>query len=172
MSTIEIRTATPGDEQLIARLAHDTWWVTYGPFIDAEQISFMLQTIYNEEALRTQLQTAGQQYLILEENKQPCGFASYAARPEDPSICKLHKLYVLPSCHGKGFGRILLDDVTTRVRKLGIGTLELNVNRHNPALGFYKHYGFGVVRQEDIAIGPYWMNDYVMRLHIAQSPVA
>jgi hypothetical protein len=37
------------------------------------------------------------------------------------------------------------------------------VNRYNNAKSFYEKMGFAIVREEDIPIGPYWMNDYVMR---------
>jgi ribosomal protein S18 acetylase RimI-like enzyme len=42
----------------------------------------------------------------------------------------------------------------------------LNVNRNNEAKEFYKKLGFKIIREEDIPIGQYWMNDYVMRLTI------
>jgi ribosomal protein S18 acetylase RimI-like enzyme len=42
--------------------------------------------------------------------------------------------------------------------------LDLNVNRNNQAKHFYEKIGFNVIREEDIPIGPYWMNDYVMRI--------
>jgi diamine N-acetyltransferase len=44
-----------------------------------------------------------------------------------------------------------------------VSILDLNVNRHNPAKSFYEKIGFTVLREEDVPIGPYWMNDYVMR---------
>ena len=44
-----------------------------------------------------------------------------------------------------------------------VNAADLNVNRHNPALAFYERLGFQQHREEDIPIGPYWMNDYVMR---------
>ena len=45
----------------------------------------------------------------------------------------------------------------------GKETLDLNVNRHNKAKNFYEKMGFQVAYEEDIPIGKYWMNDYVMR---------
>ena len=44
--------------------------------------------------------------------------------------------------------------------------LDLNVNRHNQAQEFYKKLGFKIIREEDVPVGQYFMNDYVMRLNL------
>jgi catechol 2,3-dioxygenase-like lactoylglutathione lyase family enzyme len=47
---------------------------------------------------------------------------------------------------------------------MGQHSLELNVNRFNKALAFYKDQGFQVVRDEKIDIGRgYFMDDHVLR---------
>ena len=62
-------------------------------------------------------------------------------------------------------GKILLDFIITDIHPNGATNLELNVNRHNKALGFYQRSGFTILREEDIDIGNgYFMNDYVMTL--------
>jgi ribosomal protein S18 acetylase RimI-like enzyme len=168
----EILDALPGDELIIRDLAWATWWKAYGNMVSDDQIRYMLETLYSEEMLRHQIASGEQHFIILCEDGRASGFAAYSARVEDPSVYKLHKLYVLPECQGKGFGRQLIQEVISRLRAQQIKTLELNVNRKNPALKFYESLGFVVVRQEDISIGPYWMNDYVMRLSIGTLPIA
>ena len=37
------------------------------------------------------------------------------------------------------------------------------MNKYNKAKTFYESCGYHVHYEEDIPIGPYWMNDYVMR---------
>ncbi|HTF22049.1 MAG TPA: GNAT family N-acetyltransferase [Chryseolinea sp.] len=172
MERIEILDASGGEERIIRDLAWATWWTAYRDIISDEQIHYMLETIYSEEILRRQIAEGDQQFIILRVAGQPSGFAAYSARANDPSIYKLHKLYVIPGCHGKGFGRRLLNEVTSRLRARQVKALELNVNRQNPALKFYESCGFVVIRQEDIPIGPYWMNDYVMRLSLDTQPIA
>ena len=45
--------------------------------------------------------------------------------------------------------------------------MELNVNRHNPALGFYLHMGMKKVSEGDFDIGGgYYMNDYIMAIDV------
>ena len=42
-------------------------------------------------------------------------------------------------------------------------SLELNVNRNNPAIRFYVKLGFHIIDEVDIAIGSgFYMNDYIM----------
>jgi GNAT superfamily N-acetyltransferase len=97
------------------------------------------------------------------EADKPVAFAAYSPREENPEIYKLHKLYCLPQTQGKGYGKILISEVISKTLEAGVHTLDLNVNRHNKAKTFYEKMGFTVAYEEDIPIGKYWMNDYVMR---------
>ncbi|MBS1532606.1 MAG: GNAT family N-acetyltransferase [Bacteroidetes bacterium] len=158
-----IREATIDDTAIIIDLAERTWWPTYSPILEKEQIAFMLGEIYSFDKISSQLQTGTQSYLILEEEGRPVAFAGYSPRDEDSNVYKLHKLYCLPETQGKGYGKILINEVMRKTLEAGKHTLDLNVNRHNKAKDFYEKIGFRVAYEEDIPIGPYWMNDYVMR---------
>ncbi len=158
-----IREATIADVETIRCLAEEIWWPSYSPILEKEQISFMLNEIYSTEKLHEQISNHQQTFLLLIAGEQPVAFAAYSPREENAAIYKLHKLYCLPSTQGKGYGRVLVDEITKRVLKAGKHALELNVNRYNKAKTFYEKMGFVVVYEEDIAIGPYWMNDFVMR---------
>lgn len=161
MYTIE--QATINDVETIRQLAQETWWPTYSPLLAKEQIAFMLDEIYSAEKIAQQIEQGSQIYLLLIEDGRAVAFAAYSARDEDPDIYKLHKLYCLPATQGKGYGKILINAVSKRILAAGKNILELNVNRHNNAKSFYQKMGFTIAYQEDIPIGPYWMNDYVMR---------
>jgi ribosomal protein S18 acetylase RimI-like enzyme len=158
-----IRKATVNDIDTILQIANTTWWATYGPILEREQIEFMLAEIYSAEKLEEQISQDKQTYLLLEEEGIPVAFAGYSSRDENPDIYKLHKLYCLPQTQGKGYGKILINEVANKTSQAGKQILELNVNRYNQAKSFYEKMGFVVAYEEDIAIGPYWMNDYVMR---------
>jgi GNAT superfamily N-acetyltransferase len=159
-----ISDATEQDVSDILQIAEKTWWPTYSHFLSPDQIRYMLDTIYSGETIKTEIAAGPQTFLLLRDERGPLAFASYAVRPEDPLVYKLHKLYVLPEHHGKGLGRLLIEEIKARLRKKGIGILDLNVNRLNPARFFYEKTGFKIIREEDIPIGSFWMNDYVMRL--------
>ncbi len=162
-----IRQADVNDAPVICEMARQIWWPTYGPILSAEQITYMLGVLYSNEKISQQIETGEQTFLLLIEDGQPVAFAGFAPRDEDAEVYKLHKLYCLPQTQGKGYGKLLIDAVCARVLALGKHTLDLNVNRFNKARGFYEKMGFAVIYEEDIPIGPYWMNDYVMRKHLA-----
>lgn len=158
-----IRQATLSDLETIREIAEKTWWATYSLILEKEQIEFMLNKIYSVENISAQLAQGTQTYLLLIEDGKPVAFAGYSPREEDPEIYKLHKLYCLPETQGKGYGKVLINEVVQKTIEAGKHALDLNVNRHNKAKNFYEKMGFSVAYEEDIPIGPYWMNDYVMR---------
>lgn len=163
---VEIIEGNEGDIPSIVDIAEKTWRVTYASILSAEQLDYMLATIYGTSALTMVMRDRSQQFLLLKDNHGFQGFVAFGPRAEASEIFKVHKLYVLPENQGRGYGTILLEEVKKRLREKGITKLDLNVNRHNPAQHFYRKLGFHVIREEDIPIGPFWMNDYVMRLEI------
>lgn len=159
----EIISATESHIPTIREIAEKTWWPAYSPILEAEQIRYMLDTLYSEDVLRRQISSNSQQYLLLLEEGNPAGFASCSSQEGKAEVFRLHKLYCLPETQGKGSGRRLIAAVAEKGREAGARQLELNVNRYNKARGFYEKMGFEVAYEEDIPIGPYWMNDFVMR---------
>ncbi|SDY07255.1 GNAT family N-acetyltransferase [Hymenobacter psychrophilus] len=165
-ASARIRPATATDIPTILALAEATWEPTYRFIISREQIEYMYRVIYTEASLQRQISEQNHQFLLAyTAEDQASGYASFSAQDET-GLFKLQKIYVLPSHQGQGLGQQLIGAVEAAVRAAGGHTLDLNVNRHNPALAFYEHLGFQRHREEDIAIGPYWMNDYVLRKEI------
>lgn len=161
---ITISQATLEDIPAIIDIAEKTWWPTYSKILSADQIRYMLEAIYSPSILRKQITDGSQTFLTLSDEGTIKGFASYSARGEEPAVCKLHKLYVLPAGQSKGYGQTLIKHILNKLLEANMHTLDLNVNRHNPARLFYEKIGFRILREEDIPIGPYWMNDFVMRI--------
>jgi diamine N-acetyltransferase len=158
--------ATEQDIPSIQTIAEKTWWQTYSSLLSKEQLEYMLATIYGNDPLRKVISEKSQTFILIKNESGSQGFAAYGIKNASLSIYKLHKIYVLPENHGKGFGKILVDEVVRRVSLDGGQTLDLNVNRFNKAKHFYEKLGFKVIGEEDVPIGPYFMNDFVMRLEI------
>lgn len=161
---LRFENATAADIPLIRDIASRTWWPAYGSILSAEQIQYMLNHIYAPDALQKVMDEQSQSFILLYDRRGGQGFAAYGPRKQDAGVYKLHKLYVLPQTQGRGYGHALIHEVKGRVAHAGARALELNVNRYNPAKDFYARSGFRIIAEEDIPIGPYWMNDYVMRM--------
>lgn len=159
----QIKKASKNDVPVIIDLAKATWEPTYQGILSKAQIDFMFNEMYAPAALESQMSDQGHTFLILYVEAKPAGYASYSTKPENDFVFKLQKLYLLPELHGRGLGKVLMNAVEEKIKEEGGKTLELNVNRYNPAKAFYERVGFGFYKQEDIPIGEFWMNDFVMR---------
>ena len=159
---IYLRKAKEEDLLTIRSLAEHTWPTAYGDIISAEQISFMLDKMYNKGELLEQMRN-GHHFILASELKEDVGFAGFSALNLEAKTFKLHKLYVLPKMHGKGVGKILMNEVVSLVKAQGGEFLQLNVNRDNKAKDFYEKAGFKIKETVDLDIGNgFYMNDYVM----------
>jgi GNAT superfamily N-acetyltransferase len=158
-----VREATVTDVETIRQLANEIWWPTYSPILADEQIIYMLNDRYSAAVLTKQIKDNEQTYLLLIADEQPVAFAAYSPDDKDPDAYRLHKLYMLPSTQGKGYGKILLNAVYEKVLAAGKNLIELNVHRRNPAKSFYEKMGFTITYEIDIPFGPYFLNDYIMR---------
>lgn len=159
---IILRKAKEEDIEVIQDIANSTWYNTYADYLSAEQIEYMLDKMYNKGILLSQFQE-GHVFLMAQEDDKDMGYAGFSILDTEARSYKLHKLYVLPEMHGKGVGKLLVNEVVNQVRSLGGRSIELNVNRNNKAANFYKSAGFEIKEKVDLDIGEgYFMNDYVM----------
>ena len=148
-------------------IAHQTWPSTFGAILSVEQIDYMLHWMYDLQLLESQVEK-GHTFLIAEAQGTAIGFAGFELFYKEGTKSKLHKLYLLPSSHGKGTGKALLQEVASRARAAGQQILTLNVNKDNQkAIDFYTSQGFVEIYKEVIDIGNgYVMDDAVMELSL------
>lgn len=160
---ILLRKGKEEDIPVIQEIAEKTWPEAYGSLISVEQIDYMLKKMYNKGELLSQFQQ-GYTFLMAEQGGKDLGFAVFSILDSTLRIYKLHKLYVLPETHGKGVGKLLINEVLNLAKRAGGVSLELNVNRANKAAAFYERAGFTVKETVDLDIGNgFLMNDYVMQ---------
>lgn len=159
---ILLRKAAESDIAVIQHLAKNTWPQAYGDIISAEQIRYMLDKMYSKDELLQQIRE-GHTFLIASEHSADLGFAGFSLTEPLKQVYKLHKLYVLPKAHGLGTGKLLINEVLSQLKQLGAKSLQLNVNRKNRAVDFYKNAGFVIIETVDLDIGNgFYMNDYLM----------
>ncbi len=163
---VDVKQLYVDDVFIVNQLAHQIWPITFKEILSKEQIDYMLGWMYDVNTLKDEVQT-GKIYYLLTENGQPIGFMGLEPNYPDADYLRIHKLYVMPERHGKGFGRILMNKAIDLALDLSCHTIHLNVNKYNSAVEFYKHIGFDIVKEEDINIGKgFFMEDYVMELRL------
>ena len=172
MKSYSVIRAGEDDLQSIHDMAEIVFRHTYRDILSPEQMEYMMDWMYSLPNLRRQLEE-GHVYHIALDGNRPCGYVSVQPDRIDEDgavVFHLQKIYVLPSEQGVGFGRILfrtaIDFVCSQMERRPL-RIELNVNRNNPAVGFYRHLGMRILRQGDFHIGNgFYMNDYIMGIDI------
>jgi len=178
MSEIIITRAGLTDRSFIRSVSERTWPSTYGHIISQEQIDFMMDWMYSDESLATQMETGCEFYIAsikkLDGELDAVGFCSVSLednvdedeKAEISKAHKLNKLYVLPNSQGTGAGKALLNKSIEVAKAAGSTSLFLQVNKLNTAYTFYIKKGFIKEREFKFDIGNgFYMDDYVMRLH-------
>lgn len=161
------KSTTIDDAPLIRELASQIWSDTYSNILSEEQLNYMFEMMYSIESLHKQMTEAGHRFFIVRLDDVAVGYLSIERKGD--KLFNFQKIYTLPSLHGTGIGRYLVEEGVAYLKKNNETpfTIELFVNRENKAVGFYKHIGFKEVATRDHAIGNgYYMNDYIMNLEV------
>jgi len=100
-----------------------------------------INEITSEEFLKERLSDAAVKMFIVEENGKILGFA--ATRVMDENAIELSGVIVLESATGKGFGTILIREVISYARQVGVQKIIVKTEVLNQrAISFYRKMGF------------------------------
>lgn len=165
---ISLRKATINELPIVQSLAKEIWPPTFRQILSQKQIEYMLDMMYSLDALKKQLTELNHVFIIAFEGDIDVGYLSYEINSKNKSETKIHKIYLLPSTQGKGYGKQLIG----YAKKVAIENFQtgitLNVNKFNKAYEFYLKQGFEFVKNEDIDIGNgFLMEDAVLSLSIS-----
>jgi GNAT superfamily N-acetyltransferase len=164
---ITISEATAEDIKTIQKITYITWPITYGKILSEEQLGYMLDLFYSDEALNDQFEKKEQLFYLISEDRVTIGFIGIEHNYKNKALTKIHKIYLLPETQGKGIGKKVIEEIEKIALKNHSKALSLNVNRFNSALSFYKKVGFEVIDEVNIDIGKgYLMEDFVMEKKI------
>ncbi len=169
MNEVKILKAGENDLPVIHDMAQIVFRHTYLDILSPQQMDYMMEWMYSLPNLHKQL-SEGHVYFIAYISGRPCGYMSIQKEGIDSGIMVFHlqKIYVMPSEQGKGVGKLLFNQAVDYVTNTFLPSrIELNVNRNNNAVGFYRHIGMRILREGDFHIGEgFYMNDYIMGLDI------
>ena len=161
---LTIRSIGRSELHLVTELSAQIWPIAYKEIITQEQIKYMLNTMYSQQALEQNL-SDGHSFLVAERDGNPVGYAGYQVQFPSLEFSKLHKLYVLPETQQTGVGSALFNEVVSGSKNEHCKHLILQVNKINPALQFYHKKGMYIHEEAVFDIGNgFVMDDYIMRL--------
>lgn len=158
-----ISVASESQLGIIQNLAKVIWPDAYGEILSQAQLDYMMEMMYSNDSLRSQLLN-NNVFLLAEIENKIVGFASYELNYQNSTATKIHKLYVLPEIQGKGVGKGFIQYIQNIALKKANSALILNVNKYNKAKDFYLHNGFEIAESVVVQIGNgYVMDDFIMR---------
>lgn len=172
MDSYSIIRASEADIMTIHDMAEVVFRHTYMDILSPEQMDYMMDWMYSPVNLKKQLED-GHVYFIAYRDSNPCAYVSVqpdGTGEDGKMLFHLQKIYVMPSEQGCGLGRKMFAHALAFASSAADGhpaSVELNVNRNNPAVGFYRHLGLKILRQGDFYIGNgFYMNDYIMGIDL------
>ncbi len=158
--------ATNSQLEIIQDLAKAIWPDAYGAILSQEQLEYMMEMMYSLDSLENQLKN-NIVFLLVKEENDFIGFASYELNFQNFNKTKIHKLYILPTIQGKGVGKNLILHIQEIAKKNSNSALILNVNKYNKAKDFYLHNQFEIADSLVVDIGnSYVMDDFIMEKKI------
>ncbi|NLF40100.1 GNAT family N-acetyltransferase [bacterium] len=163
MSTFNIQPLLIADIPAVIALAGVIWRRHYPGIITHAQIDYMLDMMYAPGVIEDEITAKGIVWLKAVAGGRLIGFASYGPQP-DGATMKLHKLYLVHSARGKGYGTALINHIAAAARAAGRTRLLLAVNKRNTAsIAVYKRNGFVIEKEVKTDIGHgYYMDDFLM----------
>lgn len=169
---LRIDKAGTDDLQKISDMAQVVFRHTYREILSPEQMEYMMDMMYSMPNLLKQIEEGHHYYIAFEDNV-PVGYVSVqheGADSEGVEIYHLHKIYVMPDAQGKGTGMRLFNRAADHSREASDGRrarIELNVNKYNKSVEFYRHIGMRVLLEEDFPIGNgFYKTDYILGLDL------
>ncbi|MEG1643763.1 MAG: GNAT family N-acetyltransferase [Bacteroidales bacterium] len=158
--------ATPKDIPLLHTLGVKIFRQTYRQMLSEAQIEYMIEWMYSPTSLKKQMESNNTFYIVY-YNETPCGYIGIEQQEE--TLFHLQRLYLDETMRGKNIGRLMMEKVFDHVRSTSNreATIELNVNRDNKTVEFYKKTGWHIIRSGDFHIGQgYYMTDHIMAIKI------
>ena len=162
----------PDEVFTLKDIATRTFLLSFGRSNSNENIDKYLEDRFNKNRLEHELNNAQSQFYFARVNSEVVGYLkvnSGEAQTEqvlDDSL-EIERIYVLPSFHGKGIGRALMEKALAiaaeqKYRCVWLGVWEKN----SGPVEFYKKFGFKVFGSHTFMLGDDEQVDLLMRLDL------
>ena len=152
------------DIKTVAQLAHDIWTQHYVPIIGKDQVDYMLDKFQDAEAIKHQIET-GYEYFLIYHEEIPSGYLALVPDVNEKRMM-ISKIYVDSRFRGLNLGSKFLDFSIEKARNGTFNSIWLTVNKNNTkSIEWYQSKGFSIKENIEIDIGNgFVMDDYLMEM--------
>ncbi len=163
-----IRTATAGDNVLLAEVGAETFLDTFGPDNTPENMAAYLAKSFSPAKQAEELADPATKFLLIEQDARMVGFARLRFDHAPNGVKSAHpmeivRLYARKPWIGQGVGARLMQACLEEAEKAGCEVVWLDVWEHNPrAIAFYRKWGFEEAGTQAFKLGDELQTDLVM----------
>lgn len=157
------------DAEAVSAMAWDIWHRHYYPdILPLAAIRHLWERAYRKDQIAADIER-GAAYHWIEREEDRVGFVAWRQDPVEPRLW-LSKLYVVPECHGMGFGAFALACAERAARDRALPEIRLYVFKKNlRAIRAYQRAGFHIAEKEISDAGNGFVyDDYVMSKTLAK----
>ncbi|MCB9134587.1 MAG: GNAT family N-acetyltransferase [Anaerolineales bacterium] len=166
---ITIRTATPADATLLAKIGEETFFDTFSSQNTPKNMERYLKASFSPALQAYELAEMGAVFMIAEMEGETAGYAKLLVGSREPGIkgekpVELVRIYTRKKVFGQGVGAALMQACLTEAIRLGGDVIWLGVWEHNPrAIRFYQKWGFEKVGTHAFLLGDDLQTDWIMQ---------
>lgn len=143
---ISIRKASPQDIRAIHEMSSASLPNDFKGVLNTEAIDLLFERLYSQDVLQNDF-NAGQVFFVVSDNGRDCGYASVIQ--QGPDLYLMPKILIEKGYRKQGIGTALYLKIEEYIKTVHPQhcTLEMLVNPHNKAYGFYEKMGMRKVRE-------------------------
>ena len=170
---MQVRQATMKDADPIAAICHSQFQVAHKKALAPDDLLFYVDKTFNKAAIEADLSNPENIHFVATENDGEIlgcinlGKVYLHQALHIELAMEITRLYIKPSCIGKGVASALMENVKSLARSKNIKTLWLHVYKGNEdAIKFYKKCGFEIVGEQNFPVRQSCPVGWVMRCEL------
>jgi diamine N-acetyltransferase len=173
-----IREATVEDALLIADISHQTFYETFAPYNNTENMDKFLNQQFTRGKLMLEVGAKKNTFLLAYNANDIAGYVKIRDERIPPGLGKVNalevaRLYAMKNQIGKGVGSVLMQSCIDIAKERNKEWLWLGVwEKNERAIEFYKKWGFEKFDETDFLLGDDIQRDWLMKRKVVPSMVS
>lgn len=170
---LNIRQATPQDNELLAEIGAETFYDSFAPDNTPGNMAAYLAASFSPQQQAAELADPNSSFLIAEIGDEVVGYArlKFADPPQalaGQKTVEIARFYARKRWIGQGVGARLMQSCLEQARQRGCQTIWLDVWEKNPrAIAFYAKWGFFEIGTQTFQLGDDLQRDLLMARAVA-----